>query len=739
MVAISALLATTALALVQAVTPAPAPGSGPAPIAPPPESAARSKPPAYNPEPGQGPIVVQSDSAPATSADTRATPPPKVGALTAAEPITPSNDSGAGITAYAPAYFTEYRPTTAMDMVSHLPGFSEDDGDSVRGYSGAAGNVLIDGRRPASKSDSVGAQLSRMNASDVDHIELIRGGANGIDMQGRTVLANVVRRKGDSTQVVAQAGIHVFEDGHHIPGASVMATKRWDGRTLDLTVSRSPGLDDSVGDGRYVTRDGSGALTRSVPAKTTGDGGGVAVVAAYKGPLAAGDLRVNAKVVETYFKSSVDYDPGAVDDDLVSDRQRQRQAELGANYERKIGKVDVEAVLLQRLERDFSGEVETAPAYEAQFSQVNKTGESIARLSGRYSPWKKLTLEVGAEGAYNFLEGHTRFTQDGANVPLPSADVRVEEVRGEFFGQATYRPFSTLTLEAGVRFETSDISETGDATDDRSFFYAKPRFTLAWDLSKDAQLRLRVEKKVGQLDFGSFVSTTNFAQNQINAGNPDLRPDQRWQYEAALERRFWSKGSVVVTATHEEITDVVDLIPIVGPGYAFDAPGNIGSGTADTIDIQSTLPLDKLHLKGGVITASATWRVSEVTDPVTGERRRISSQRRDGVNLGYTQDLPRWNSNVGINYYHAFTETAYRLAEVDHRIITPPFVQLFGEYKPRGDLVLHLELTNLIPFKFKYQQDLYAGPRNVSPLVERAELAIQSQPRLYFRIRKTFQ
>jgi hypothetical protein len=76
---------------------------------------------------------------------------------------------------------------------------------------------------------------------------------------------------------------------------------------------------------------------------------------------------------------------------------------------------------------------------------------------------------------------------------------------------------------------------------------------------------------------------------------------------------------------------------------------------------------------------------------------------------------------------------------VDHRIVTPPFLQLFGEYKPTNDLTLRLELTNLIPFKFKYQQDLYAGPRNVAPLLEQAELTIQSQPRMYFRVRKTFQ
>lgn len=736
MVAISLLFVTTALAAGQPVAPA-QPLAAPAPAGPQAESTAHAKPPPVDANPGAGPIVVQADGAPSTSADTKVTPPPQVGAGTTPTPITPEGKD-TGVSTFAPAYFTEFQPTTALDMVNHLPGFSEDDGEGVRGYSGAAGNVLIDGRRPASKSDSVSSQLSRINATDVDHIELIRGGANGIDMQGRTVLANVIRKKGDSTQVVAQAGIHVFEDGHHIPGGSLMVTKRWGERTFDLTVSRGQSLDDSVGDGRYTTRDASGAITRSSPAHTTGDGGTVGIISAYKGPLWGGDLRLNGKVVEGYFKSDQVYDPDTPIADLVSDRERQRQLEVGGNYDHKFGKVDIEAVALQRLQRNFEGDVETAPGVDSVFSQVNDTGESIVRLSARYSPWEKLTLQAGGEGAYNFLDGSTRYSELGVPVDLPSADVRVSETRGEFFGQATWRPFAKLTLEGGVRFETSTITETGDATKERSFFYAKPRFTAAYDFDKDTQLRLRVEKKVGQLDFGNFISTTNLAQNQVNAGNPDLRPDQRWQYEGTLERRFWGKGSVAVTLTHEEIEDVVDLIPIIGPGFAFDAPGNIGSGTADTLDIEATLPLDRFGLKGGVITSSTLWRISEVTDPLTGEKRRISSQRPNNIQLSYTQDLPQWHANVGINYSRVWTEVAYRLAEVDHRIVTPPFIQLFGEYKPTKDLTLRLELTNLIPFKFKYQQDIYDGPRNVAPLLERAELSIQSQPRVFFRVRKSF-
>ena len=88
------------------------------------------------------------------------------------------------VTSFPPAFFASAQPNTAFDMVLLLPGFSFDRGDTVRGFGGAAGNVLIDGARPASKTDALDEVLKRIPAKSVERIEVIRGGAPGIDMQG---------------------------------------------------------------------------------------------------------------------------------------------------------------------------------------------------------------------------------------------------------------------------------------------------------------------------------------------------------------------------------------------------------------------------------------------------------------------------------------------------------------------------------------------------------------------------
>ena len=73
-----------------------------------------------------------------------------------------------------------------------MPGFTVDDGGDKRGFGGAAGNVLINDRRPSTKQDAPSAILGRIPAELVDHIELVRVRIRDINLYGRTEVVNVV-------------------------------------------------------------------------------------------------------------------------------------------------------------------------------------------------------------------------------------------------------------------------------------------------------------------------------------------------------------------------------------------------------------------------------------------------------------------------------------------------------------------------------------------------------------------
>src|SRR5579862_9129191 len=157
-----------------------------------------------------------------------------------------------GVSVYEPAFFADARPNTAYDMIGRLPGFSFTNTGSARGFAGTAGNVLIDGQRPTSKSDDLASILTRIPAADVERIEVIRGGAPGIDMQGQTTIANVIRKKGSSTQWVVDATENIFKDGHTVPGLTVNFTEHDGDKTFEASASRYNSFDDSVGDGTHT-------------------------------------------------------------------------------------------------------------------------------------------------------------------------------------------------------------------------------------------------------------------------------------------------------------------------------------------------------------------------------------------------------------------------------------------------------------------------------------------------------
>ena len=78
---------------------------------------------------------------------------------------------------YQAAFFAQYNPLTANDMLERIPGLNLDAGgsgnDGDRGL-GTRGNLLIDGERVAGKNNATQDLLDRLPANDVQRIEIIR-------------------------------------------------------------------------------------------------------------------------------------------------------------------------------------------------------------------------------------------------------------------------------------------------------------------------------------------------------------------------------------------------------------------------------------------------------------------------------------------------------------------------------------------------------------------------------------
>jgi hypothetical protein len=139
-----------------------------------------------------------------------------------------SSATPAQLVEYPAAFFSRYRPSTALDMVKQVPGFQLDDGDNARGFTTAAGNVLINNQRPSVKQDRPTDILGRIPASNVVGIELIRGQASGVDLQGQQVVANILLRQDSPAAVRWEAFVYKNSENNVImPGGSISLSDRW--------------------------------------------------------------------------------------------------------------------------------------------------------------------------------------------------------------------------------------------------------------------------------------------------------------------------------------------------------------------------------------------------------------------------------------------------------------------------------------------------------------------------------
>lgn len=642
------------------------------------------------------------------------------------------------VESYTPDFFAAARPATARDMIDRLPGFSFDGGGGSRGFSGNAGNVLINGQRPTSKTDSLSAVLSRIVAGDVERIDVIHGSAPGIDMQGKPVVANVIRKETPSTNVVAIANASYLNTGRTIPGAQLQYSHTEGQRSYDFSIRRDADYDGEMGEAN-ITESTPGGAPVTTEETRRGSGGTIGLNGAVKLPLMGGDFATNATATQSEYSSGTLYDYAAGPQNYASTSHNQK-GELGASYAVPLGETLLGLEMLQRLGHSVSTDLLDDSGANESYSSLRDSGETITRFTLRRPLSDSVTLEGGAEAAYNFLSGKSLYSQDGTVQELPSSNVDVSERRGEAFVQASWQLAKDLMLDTGLRAEYSQIGERGDTTLSRSFFYPKPRAVLTWTVDPDSLLRLRAERKVGQLDFGDFISSANLTQGQVTAGNPDLKPDQRWQYELAYEYHFWDQGALTVSLTHQDIENILDDRPLDdGTGTLYDVRGNIGDGRSDQISIDAVVPTGPLlnMLDGGRFSASADWRDSAVTDPLTGQTRRLAYQDPTSYNFSFTQDMQDWRSTWSVSYSNGWKEVGYRLAEIQHSLGSPS-VSASWNYKPSPKLNMNVSVNNILVASRTRISDYFDGPRNVSPPLSREIESRYVRPRLYFNIRKTF-
>ncbi len=647
--------------------------------------------------------------------------------------------SKSDVLVFPASYFAEAQPATAYDMILRVPGFLFDAGDAgVRGLAGSTGNVLIDGRRPAAKEDTLDAILKRIPASAVLRIELIRGGANGIDVQGQPVLANIVRRNDVAVRGQIEGNFARYGDGRLAPSLRVDLSRRGVNTLTEGSLSFYQTIDDEKGRGPRIRLNANGSLRESARYDERDKVRGAQFSLGREQPLAGGQIRLNgsfkreresADTVLTFLAPT----PGL---ERVVERETVDNIEIGGEWTRSLGpKVTLELTGLKRWSTDRSRETSDDGADIDDVAESATGGESIGRALLRWQPSSTWSVEGGGEVAFNYLDSQSSLTTNGVRIPLPAASVRVAERRGEAFVATLWRPNPKLTIDLGLRVEVSTLTQSGDSSLRKSFVFPKPRLALSWSPSARTQWRLQFDREIGQLDFGDFVSSTSLTSGTITAGNANLEPQRAWVASLAWERRFWKQGALVLTARHQWISRTLDRVGIVGPGYAFDAPGNIGTGSKTKIAASLSLPLDRLGLRGGLLKADVGYRWTSVIDPTTNLRRRISGEEPFDGEIHFTQDFAKAGFRWGADYVLGKDEYEFRFNEIKRSRVQGR-LSLFAEYKVNPRWTIRASIENVTGRNVERDRAIYAGARDVNPLRYNETRVLRTRPLIGLSLRR---
>jgi hypothetical protein len=454
---------------------------------------------------------------------------------------------------YPASFFQRYQPNTALDMVNVLPGFQLDEGEDKRGFGEAAGNVLINDRRPSAKQDLISTILRRIPASNVEYVEVIRGQVRNIDLGGYSIVANVKLLEGAESSVRWEVYSEKnMEPKPYGPGGSISLSSRWDeidynvGFETRRIIFGDVGMDEVLGSDLSLTElREDDLLAKGWEFYLNFNGSTKINDTLLQTNIKVGDISTNNDLVSN---RTPQLDPSALRNELFLDEDDTRQLEVGVDAERYISNdLNGKAILLFTREKIKGNSTQTTldatdtqTAFRSAVSaKVSK--ELIGRLEFDWSGITNHTLQVNLEGAFNSLDGTLEQTEDLGtgllNVDVPGGNTRVEELRGDFQVKDSWN-FNYIELSYGIGAEISTITQTGDAELERTFKFIKPELLLTYSTESGQQTRLLFAREVSQLNFDDFVSATVFEDDDLALGNPDLRPEATWVAELSHERRF---------------------------------------------------------------------------------------------------------------------------------------------------------------------------------------------------------
>ena len=666
---------------------------------------------------------------------------------------------------YEKDYFEQFNITNANDALKRIPGVEsigsrnsenyEPGGSRKRGFGSSGTQILINGERQSSKSNSIIKTLERINADSLIRIEVIRGSEAGLDVRSDGVIVNIIAdsslSKSSGTWSTALGFLTSGDSNWR--GTASWATKIKN-TDLVLGLERIGDLNSRKYNEFTVDQEQSLLYLRLRETIEYQSGNRINLDLNSKindkntlriNTLVWFDGKENSPQIQEYFLPT-DMKNENFYKKINWDRKENNDGwEFGGDWEYQINKNNsfkLRVVLTEENEDqiDISFLDDTINSYKNSSETNNrKENERIIRLSFNKLIGKSSSLEYGVESAYNKLDRTFNLIyldSDGkqTSAGLINTSGEVEEDRYEGFLSYNLPLSNKIRAELALNYEWSEISQSGDVNLSREFQYWKPRIDLKWDYKENRQLRLNIERNVGQINFDDFISSFDQFEETIRAGNPDLKPETSWELKLEHEWRLPNDGGVItLKGLASEIDGPVDRLPI--DGYA--GIGNLGSGERTQARIDGSIRINEL-LKGGVFRFMGYLQSTEVNDPVTNIKRDFSWYKRWETMIGIRQDVPGGKYNWGIMYR---SQSQFNIYDpyLWGRFAQDPTLGFVFTAKINPQLNLNLMAKNIIGTNFGFGRKLiYNGFKSNNDLLIQENFDINEHSFFKIELEGTF-
>lgn len=651
---------------------------------------------------------------------------------------------------YTPDYFTQFAPQTAADMVARLPGFDIRGGEGgQRGFGQASLNILINGRRPSSKSSGANQILGRIPANNVTRIEIIDGST--LDIPGLSgQVANIIAKTGEFSGSWEYAVR--FEEGSQ--------PQLGDGR---VNFSGKTGNLEAVGSldfgqfiftekGDEVFLDGAGQLTQIRDEKVTfnnqrpganlnlswmRDNGHIANL-----NLSARRENENVGVFETFDDQT---DRTLSGNSIATNGEDNDRYEIGADYTFPLPMIgqngQLKLIALHSGEnKDFTSRFlfddGAIGDTRSLFLSSNNEREYIGRAEYSWKTGATSDWTASFETAFNTLDSTNELFVNDVN---QSDDfVEVEETRLQGDLSRSWALNDRVNLQTSIGAEYSIIDVKTQDRDAPSFFRPKGLLSASYKLEDGWTLRGQIERSVGQLNFGTFVSSVSLAESTTTRGNDQIKPEQRWETEIGLEKQNPKGLSGRATLFYDIVEDPVEQLLFEEDDGSFtQGPGNLETN-AQVYGIRGnvTWVLDDV-LKGLRLSADGTIADSRVKDVITDRIRPTNSQTLWSYDVEARWDIP--NTAFAIESEVEFTERADR-QRIDEIIVNDfkrPLFEVSLIHKDFLGMQWTLKGQNLLDFEFIRGRTIFDETRN-GDILRLEETRRQRGRRISIEVTDTF-